>query len=401
MYSAKNKINTIAFASALMIFLAPAAIWACDVPVYEYALQRWPADPYPVLIFNRGPLEGQAKKTAKYLEKLSENYFANIQFLAADLDGDMDDGMKKIWDANSSETLPHMVVLHPRRSYGPETLWTGPPTVANVKKLTNSPAREKIAEKILDEDEVAVWVMLESGDKQADDKAYKLLKKHVNEATKIFNEEMTAYAPPPQTQPATQADPPAPAKIDFSIMRISRADKSEQIFIKTLLTTEPDLNTKELRSVPMIFPVFGRGRSLFAMRGETLNKDSIFQICALLAGPCACPVKYQNPGVDMLFTANWERWMEDYEMFDTLGGAPISSAASGNGETATAPAEYGESTDEESPATPETDAAVADVQPARDTNLILITSLIAAGVILAVVAAGGYMIKSTRRNRSS
>ena len=30
----------------------------CQIPVFRYALERWPSDPYELVIFHRGPLSG-------------------------------------------------------------------------------------------------------------------------------------------------------------------------------------------------------------------------------------------------------------------------------------------------------------------------------------------------------
>ena len=70
-----------------------------------------------------------------------------------------------------------------------------------------------------------------------------------------------------------------------------------------LLGTEPDLH--DLKE-PMVFPLFGRGRALCALVGKGINKENLEEIGFFLAGPCSCTVKYQNPGVDMFFTVDWD-----------------------------------------------------------------------------------------------
>ena len=41
---------------------------ACSVPVFRYALERWKASPYEVLVYHRGKLAGQDKKQVTALE---------------------------------------------------------------------------------------------------------------------------------------------------------------------------------------------------------------------------------------------------------------------------------------------------------------------------------------------
>ncbi len=72
--------------------------------------------------------------------------------------------------------------------------------------------------------------------------------------------------------------------------------------------SEADL--KELHE-PMAFPVFGRGRVLYALIGKGINPDMIRRACEFMVGPCSCQVKAQNPGFDLLTNYNWEQAVGD------------------------------------------------------------------------------------------
>ena len=91
-------------------------------------------------------------------------------------------------------------------------------------------------------------------------------------------------------------------RVDFSVLRVSRKVAAEKVFIKMLLGTEEDL--ADLKG-PMTFPVFGQGRALYALVDKGINEANIIEACEFLVGPCSCQVKQQNPGVDLLITANW------------------------------------------------------------------------------------------------
>jgi hypothetical protein len=81
-----------------------------------------------------------------------------------------------------------------------------------------------------------------------------------------------------------------------------------------LLGSEADLG--EYSNEPVIFPVFGRGRALYALIGEGINTDNIRETVAFLVGPCGCEIKMMNPGVDLLMAANWDAAaMRFYEEF--------------------------------------------------------------------------------------
>jgi hypothetical protein len=70
-----------------------------------------------------------------------------------------------------------------------------------------------------------------------------------------------------------------------------------------LLNSESDLRDyKE----PMAFPVFGRGRVLYAVVGQGISADTIRKASSFIAGPCSCQVKEQNPGFDLLLSCDWD-----------------------------------------------------------------------------------------------
>jgi hypothetical protein len=56
----------------------------------------------------------------------------------------------------------------------------------------------------------------------------------------------------------------------------------------------------------MAFPVFGRGRVLWALVGAGIAKENIAEAGEFLTGPCSCQVKSLNPGCDLLLAADWE-----------------------------------------------------------------------------------------------
>ena len=101
--------------------------------------------------------------------------------------------------------------------------------------------------------------------------------------------------------------PESELNISFSSICISRDDANEDIFLNQLLGMESDL--RELRE-PIAFPIFGRGRALYALAGQGINVDNISDAAAFLIGPCSCQVKDQNPGVDVLMAVDWDRLVQ-------------------------------------------------------------------------------------------
>ncbi len=63
--------------------------------------------------------------------------------------------------------------------------------------------------------------------------------------------------------------------------------------------------------MPMVFPVFGRGRVLYALVGKSIKKINITKAAQFMTGPCSCLIKEGNPGTDLLIMADWESHIED------------------------------------------------------------------------------------------
>ena len=49
--------------------LVPAPLWACDVPVYRYALERWEADAYEVSVYHGAPLTAEQQAAVEVLTR--------------------------------------------------------------------------------------------------------------------------------------------------------------------------------------------------------------------------------------------------------------------------------------------------------------------------------------------
>jgi hypothetical protein len=92
--------------------------------------------------------------------------------------------------------------------------------------------------------------------------------------------------------------------VRFGVVEIARNDPDEELLVQTLLESEPDLARSD---EPMAFPVFGRGRALYALVGAGIGEKNIREACQALLAWCSCDIKAQNPGTDLLISADWSR----------------------------------------------------------------------------------------------
>jgi len=280
------------FSSALFC-AAPAR--ACDVPVFRWALERWEPDPYEVIVFHDGPLGERAEAIVGRLEADTR---ANIALDLVDLNAQPDERMRALWTRHSSAVPPWVVVRYPTLSGIEQDVWAGPLTDDAVRALLDSPKRREVAERLLDGD-AAVWVFLESGDAEKDDAAAQLLRTGISRMADTLELPQSAVG----TAYSGWITPEPPdLPITFSLVRVSRADPGEEMFVEMLLHSEPDLTTF---AEPIAFPVFGQGRALYAIVGAGINADNISEACTFLVEACTCQVKAQSPGTDMLMSVDW------------------------------------------------------------------------------------------------
>jgi hypothetical protein len=289
---------------ALAYFASASSTHACSVPVFRYALERWPADPYEVVIFHRGPLKEETKSALAKLEAATHENggIANLELATVNLDDNPELALQKLWEAQENAELPWMVVRYPRTLRRDETVWATRLTDAAAQRLLQSPLRSKVADLLL-KGETGVWILLESGDRTKDDAAAELLRKQLKKMTQTLKlPELNKNDPDDRI---TRGPGVPDLKVSFALLRLSRTDPAEQALVQMLLHAEDDLIT--LGAKPMAFPIFGRGRAHFALVGDGIVASNIEESCTALVGPCTCQVKRLYPGTDLLLAADWDK----------------------------------------------------------------------------------------------
>lgn len=254
---------------AVVFLFATTSAIACSVPVFRYALEHWEADAYRVTVPHEAKVEGK------------------FNVMRAD--------------------APKIELRHPAIMRNEEVVWSADYNEANVKVLVDSPARQQIAERF-GAGESAVWVLLESGDKTKDDEASKFLEERleylagVMELPKLDQQDV---------KNGLLSVPGDGLRLAFSTLRVKRDDAAEGAFIAMLLASEPDLRGL---NEPIVFPVFGQGRVLYALVGKGIKVETVDRAAQFLIGSCSCQVKEQNPGVDLVMAVDWKKMVKDQAM---------------------------------------------------------------------------------------
>lgn len=282
-------------AFAIVAVLWTARIFACNVPVFRYALERWEADPYEIVVFHRDPLSASQQACIDMLEQAYQDGSANVLVNVANVSGDLPPARRALWNLQQNPSLPWMVVRYPRKARIEPSAWTGPCTAETVRPLLDSPVRQDIARKLLRGD-TAVWLLLESGDPKVDQDTFARVE------AELRHLEQTLVLPKP-----AENDPPMaselPLKIAFSTVRVAKSNPAERALVELLLNAHPNLaSTNE----PMLFPIFGRGRAISPAVGGEIRPEALRDMAEFLTGPCSCEIKEMNPGFDLLLAANWK-----------------------------------------------------------------------------------------------
>lgn len=342
-------VKRAAFLAALPL-LAMAAAHTCDVPVYRWAIERWAPDAYEAAVFHRGPLSDAANTQVDTLKSEAERNGANLTVRMVDVDEPMDAVLRRLWEGVREAELPCLALRYPRQAPGQPPAWTAPLNPENCGFLMDSPARKAAVERLIEGDS-GVWLFLESGNAAEDMAAATRL----NALLAVMNEKLKLSTDTTETVPQVETSRIDELRVAFPMVRVSRKDPAEAALVSMLLGTEPGLYDL---SEPMAFPVFGRGRALYALVGKGINQDTVEEACRFLIGSCSCQVKDENPGVDLLMSAKWEDQLDsllvEETLIEVLPSPADMQAAAGSAAQPEAVAEPAE--------TPEAEAEPAQVQ---------------------------------------
>ena len=257
---------------------------ACTVPVFRYALDHWPSEPWqleaPIAAFTQEPLSAALRNLGAT---------SPLNLTASPLDG------------GDVAKLYFPVQTSPEKSIA----WQGKLDASNWEQLTNSPARQELIKRIL-AGESAVWVVLHGNDVKEHEALTARLTKRLT-----FLESAAQLPTIDPNDPDSQLGPGPDVMLKFSSLQIDRANPQETVLtamlagVKGLSELPPEQSFAAL--------VFGRGRVLGAWPASELTESFIDDTTMFLIKACSCQAKAQNPGWDLLLNANWDEALRTIE----------------------------------------------------------------------------------------
>ena len=298
------------------------AAHGCNIPVFRYALENWRPDPYLVFVVHRGELTPEQTALLRRLQqaRLDSKSPANISVHEIDVSASPDTSQRQELPLEIKEHVvrefadhdlntPRIVAYYPLGREGLRHVWTGTLNDENVDRTIQSPARHKTIELLL-AGHSAVWVMIDCDDDKKNDAAWNRLHSELARMKSIIELPDQRLI---EIEEEYRADNPIELRVDFAAIRIKRDDAAESFFRASLENTESDLTDF---NEPIAIPIFGRGRTYFALLGKGINAEMIEENCRFVCGACSCQVKQGNPGKDMLMAVDWDAHIRGTAMKD-------------------------------------------------------------------------------------
>lgn len=292
-------------ATLAVVLITARSADACSVPVFRYALERWPADLFEVDVFYRGELTKEQQALVSKLEDQSQinGGAVNWEVIHCNLDEQLDEDLQALGETLGDVAAPQVVLRRPGGRRGSAIVWSGP--LSDVKpSLWTSPARDELIQRLAGGDSV-VWLVFRG----ADEAASKQLVKQLEHQLPQLAAEIPL--PPGVGLPGSELLTHLPLEVRFSVLEVDGASADEAIFRKLVTCGVLD---DAANDEPIVVPVFGRGRAMTALKVELIDEATTAECSGFLCGACSCQVKQSNPGFDLLLAVNWDErlWGEPY-----------------------------------------------------------------------------------------
>ena len=293
----------------LLLFLVLSIqTFACQVPVFRYALERWQSDQFRLQLITQGAPPADLEKNLLDLqtELTSPSSSLNLTLEVLDLNKLKPNQQLAVVGLEKIQSYPTFL-LHPPESWNNPSPFVFPGDQSTLQSILDSPLRHRIKNNLL-QGESIVWVLIEGSDQAANEAIHQLLQqslKRAQEEIELPDGVIQADQIGKVVDLENVLRSSVPLKISFKIERLKQNDPAEQALLKILTANRP-IPPGE----PLVVPIFGRGRTPAPLPGSRITSERILDACKYLCGACSCQVKSGNPGYDLLIKANWQEKLQ-------------------------------------------------------------------------------------------
>lgn len=294
-----------------LLVLVSTPVLACKLPVFRYALERWQVDRYRMVAIIDEPLTEDVRRS---LVELSGEANANVDVEIVDLSAITEEERWLIEDlGDESAKKPLLQVFYPERNGTRTKCWEGALTAEAVLSWQTSTLRQQIADDIVRGVSV-VWVMLDGKDEKENRRVAEMVASALQHAESTITIPDGVIPREGASQYLRDHDDASmddvlrsdiPLNVDFEFHRLARQNETEGPF-RAMIDGLANSRSTADGQLPVLVPIFGRGRMLDAILGDSVSRQTILNACQYMVGECSCTVKAQNPGVDLILSVNWQ-----------------------------------------------------------------------------------------------
>lgn len=268
-------------ATVIGCLVSAVPTWACSIPVFRYALERWPADMFRVEVVLPDRPSAEDRAALVRLEDGAAVNGGTGNYVVTRLAGGAG---------------PTRVGIRGPRDEAP--LWQG--SVADaVTAVAAAPVHRELVRRLLAGDAV-VWLVVQGADAGAAERARTLL-----DAELPLVAADTAL-PRGIGLPGSELLAAVPLEVRFSVLVVERDDAAAALLRRTLAARLSAADAPGAADATLVAPVFGRGRVARVIRGDALDGGTIADVTAFLCSACSCQAKQLAPGFDLLLESAWD-----------------------------------------------------------------------------------------------
>jgi hypothetical protein len=266
--------------AVVVVLLAQVGASACSIPVFRYALERWPADPFRIEAALPGSLAEDDRAALGQLEDRAA--------------GNGGSGNYTVERRPGATDAARVTIRAPR---GDAILWQG--TAAEAARVVDGgPSQRELVRRLLAGDAV-VWLVVPGSDSSETERALALLETELPL--------VAADTPLPRGigLPGSELLSDVPLEVRFSVL-VADSAAADAALLRHTLAAHLSAEKTDHEDAALVAAVFGRGRVAHVMPAAALDADTIATTTAFLCGACSCQAKQLAPGFDLLLAASWD-----------------------------------------------------------------------------------------------
>jgi len=289
------------------VFALAGEVLACSTPVFRYAIERWEADPYRLMVFTDGELTEDQQQVVKKFKRYERYGFQVPPLIVDQVETSTATNLSaKVWsEISTHRTAPAVALLYPKIMRDTSVVWTDDLSTNALNRIVMSPARIETASRLLGGD-AAVWLMIRGDDSEENQRVREVLEaahRKIENST-VYNDDFLKLV--------EEAGGEAP-ELRFSVLEVDRNDPREAVLMAMLMNLSSEAAE---HSGPLVIPIFGQGRAAVIMMKEFIAEEYIERVAEFLTGACSCEVKSLNPGFDVLIPIDWVGGITEEYVFD-------------------------------------------------------------------------------------